>query len=107
MADILELSISAAPAQEFSTALAQQNCKIRLYTRGNLFFCDLHVNGDPVRYGAIVQPGLPIIRHVGDAFSGQLYLLDMTSKVWSPYDKIDWQELGNKYKLVYFADEAE
>lgn len=105
MADILELSISAAPAQEFSTALAQQNCKIRLYTRADVLYCDLHVDNEPVRYGAIVQPGLPIIRHVGDAFSGQLYLVDMTDGPWSPYDVVDWRQLGDRYKLIYMADD--
>lgn len=95
MPEIIQLS--PIPSQSLKVVLADQDCEISLYLRGENFFLDLIVNGETVQTGAIVNEGASIISAPNALFSGGLAVVDMLGD-----DAPEFSGLGSRWILVYY-----
>jgi hypothetical protein len=90
------IPIQPIPSQKFAVTLANQPCRIWLYTRTTGLYCDLYIN-DVLAIGGV--PCLNTVLIVRDqylGFVGDLALFDLQGN-----SDPDWIGLGSRYVLLY------
>lgn len=100
---MLELPIEATPSQQFLITLAEQNCTVNLYQRGERLYLDLLVDNDEVVRGAVCLPRVPLIQVATHYFDGNFYFTDERSSV-DLQQPPQWRGLGARYHLYYLED---
>lgn len=94
---MLIVPLTAIPAQSLQVVLADQDCDISVYTRGEHLFLDLAVDGVTVQTGAIVENLVSIIQMPNRQFSGTLAMVDTLGD-----STPRWDGLGDRWVLVYW-----
>jgi hypothetical protein len=92
------IPLAAAPAQDFTVALGNQSCRIRLHTRGGGLYLDLWLTDAPIVAGVICQDRNPLVRVAYLGFVGELVFFD-TQGTADP----DWSGLGARYLLAWLG----
>ena len=98
-----EIPLRATGNQTLQVVLEDQNCSLRLYTRGlpdgvETLFCDLSIDQEPVFYGCPCLDGLPMPLYARLGMTGQLVFIDMEGEE-APH----WSGLGSRWKLLYMS----
>lgn len=96
---MLIVPLTAIPSQHLQIVLADQDCDISVYTRGEHLFLDLAVDGVTVQTGAIVENLVSVIQLPNRQFKGTLAMVDALGD-GTP----QWDGLGDRWFLCYWAD---
>ncbi|VBB10623.1 phage baseplate plug family protein [Burkholderia stabilis] len=93
---MLNIPLTANPAQKLSVLLAGQNCQISVYQKTTGLYLDLSVNNAPIKSGIICRDRVLLVRHAYLGFVGDLTFFD-TQGVDDP----EYSGLGTRWQLVY------
>ncbi len=93
---MLNVPIQAVPSQTFAVVLANQSCRINLYTKRQGLFVDLYVNNAPIVTGVIALDANLIVRDAYLGFIGDLAFFDTQGA-----DDPTYLWLGSRYVLLY------
>ena len=96
---MLEIPITAAPAQDLSVVLAGQSCQINIRHRTTGLFLSLSVDNSPVVSCRICRDRVRLVRHAYLGFVGDLAFID-TQGAEDP----DYTGLGTRWRLVYVEE---
>ena len=96
---MLEVPISANPAQIVKIVLAEQDCQITLQQKQQGLFADVSVDGVDVSFSALARDGVSIVPNNYAGFAGVLMFVDTMGNSDPSYEG-----LGTRYRLVYLTD---
>jgi hypothetical protein len=94
------IPIKPVPNQNFTVVLDQDICKINIYVRGEHLYFDLTVGDLSITRSTICLNIVPLVKQEYLGFTGNFIFVDMHGKTDPVY-----QELGIRYKLIYFNGE--
>lgn len=93
---MLEVPIQAVPSQTLAVVLANQPCRINIYSRRQGLFVDLYVNNLPIVTGVIALDANRLVRDAYLGFIGDLAFYDTLGS-----DDPAYTGLGSRYVLLY------
>lgn len=93
---MLVVPIQAVPSQTLAVVLAEQSCRINIYTKRQGLFVDLYVNNLPIVTGVIALDANRIVRDAYLGFIGDLAFLDVRGN-----DDPVYGGLGTRFALIY------
>lgn len=88
--------LQAVPSQSVNVLLANQNCRLNVYTRGVDLFMDVLVNDELIIGGVICQNRNRIVRSAYLGFVGDFIFIDTQGSSDPVYTG-----LGDKFQLCY------
>ena len=92
----LSIPLKAVASQTLTVTLANQPCRIRVYTLSTGLYFDLYVADVPIALSVICQDRTLLVREAYSAFAGDLFFVDQFGTSDPTYD-----QLGVRYLLVY------
>jgi hypothetical protein len=96
---MLQIPIQAVPSQVVLCVLANQNCQISIYQKGDNVFVDLNSNGVDMCIGCLGLNGVPLDAcNAYDGFQGNLYFVDTQG-----LDDPDYTGFNTRWYLVYLT----
>ncbi len=93
---MLEVPIQAVASQTLAVVLANQPCRINIYSRRQGLFVDLYVNNVAIITGVIALDANLIVRDAYLGFIGDLAFYDTQGS-----DDPVYTGLGSRYVLIY------
>ena len=93
---MLQIPITAAPAQTLSVLLGGQDCKISIRQKLTGVFLDLLVADKPIILSALCLDRVRLVRRPHLGFAGDLAFVDTQGQA-DP----DYKGFGTRYQLVY------
>ena len=100
----VEVPLVATPNQELAIELEDQDCTIQVRQIGDYIYLTLWVDADLIVENAICIPVTPIIQGSVRNFTGNLMMIDTSADI-NTQNMPDYNQLGERYKLVYLTDE--
>ena len=98
-----EVPLIAAPNQELSIELEEQDCTIQVRQLGNYTYLTLWVDSTLIVENAICMPGVAVLQGYIQEFSGNFVLVDSSDP--ENQQLSDYTELGSRFLLLYLAEE--
>ena len=96
---MIDIPLSAIPAQSFTITLNEQNCRLKIYTRGARTYMDLYVDGEAVRQGMLCLSGTRVLQYKTADFDGDFFFVDFKSEFQAPY----YTGFDDRFRLFYFT----
>ncbi len=93
---MLVVPIQSVPSQTFAVTLANQSCRINIYTRRQGLFFDLYVSNQAIVTGVICQDANLLVRDTYLGFIGDFAFVDTRASIDPAYSG-----LGTRYVLLY------
>ena len=92
------ISTKPLASQSFSCSLDSQSASIKIYSKSDVMYLDLAMNGTTIAPGCIIRNKVPIIRRDYLGFSGDLMVVDQYGS-----DDPTYEEMGTRFLLYYLA----
>lgn len=96
------IPIVSQPAQQLGTILSEQVTTLRVYQKFFGLYIDVLVNDALIIGGVVARDRNRIVRSAYLGFTGDLAFFDTQGSKDPSYE-----DLGNRWLLAYFADDAE
>lgn len=93
------IPLTATPSQELTVNLAQQNCGISVYQKGENLYLDLYISGSSVVMAQLCRDRVYLIRQAYFGFKGDLTFIDSQGEGDPQYSG-----LGTRWQLVYIEE---
>ncbi len=99
---IVEIPLTNVPSKIYKILLNNQEVTFKLYQKGRNMFFDLQVKDKQICHGAVCLNLVPIVQVASPDFAGNFVFADILGDTAPQFE-----ELGERYFLVYFTEEEE
>lgn len=98
------IPLLAIPNQELNILLAGQECSIQVRQIGERLYFSLWIDDAAVALNNVILPCVPLLPGGAAGFSGNFMMVDTQAK-WEGQGVAQYGGLGDRWRLVYVADE--